>query len=54
MKLALKIFGSVLALFLALLLTLALLAGGWYVYKKQPQRSGSVTVPTTRRYFFKR
>lgn len=44
MKLALKIFGSVLALFLALLLTLALLAGGWYVYKKQPQRSGSVAI----------
>ena len=40
MKLALKITGAL----LALMVTLALLAGCWYVYKKQPQRSGNVAV----------
>ncbi len=40
MKFALKIVGAL----VALLITLALMAGGWYVYKKQPVRSGAVTL----------
>ncbi len=40
MKFALKIIG----ILLAVVLTVALAAGGWYVYKKQPQRSGTLAI----------
>ena len=40
MKIFLKIVGAL----LALLIILALMAGGWYIYKKQPVRSGLVAL----------
>ncbi|MEN9467929.1 MAG: hypothetical protein RL081_1930, partial [Pseudomonadota bacterium] len=38
MKTALKLMGAL----IALVLVIGLAAGGWYIYKKQPVRSGSV------------